>query len=281
MFIVFAGVALVSCKEDKLNDEVVIGKNYYQTTPFDEWLQVNFQARYNISVIWRWNDGVSDFTYALIPADYQKSWDLCKALKHMWLEAYDECYGSPDFIREYCPKQLFMMGTGKFKTNGSMVLGEAEGGIMVYLAQVNGFNKNSPSSITQDYLHTMHHEFAHILHQTKPYPKQDWDVISAGSYQREGWLDISSADAAQLGFVTPYASSAEQEDFVEVISRYLTQTDSWWEDLYNSAGTEGSSKINQKLVIVKTWLTEKFGIDLDTLRSIVRRRATETATIYN
>jgi hypothetical protein len=35
------------------------------------------------------------------------------------------------------------------------------------------------------YFKTMHHEFVHILHQTKNYPK-DFEQISAGNYSPHG-----------------------------------------------------------------------------------------------
>lgn len=50
-----------------------------------------------------------------------------------------------------------------------MVLGTAEGGMKITLYNVNDINpdKIDINLLNEYYFQTMHHEFAHILHQTK------------------------------------------------------------------------------------------------------------------
>ena len=80
-----------------------------------------------------------------------------------------------------------------------------------------------------------------------------------------------------MGFVSPYASSETQEDFVEIISIYVTHTAEYWDNLVGSASAEGQGYINQKLEIVKDYMTTTWNIDLDELRDIVQRRSQEVA----
>ncbi len=82
-----------------------------------------------------------------------------------------------------------------------------------------------------------------------------------------------------MGFVSPYASSETQEDFVEIISIYVTHSAAYWNSLVGSASADGQEMINQKLALVKDYLTTTWGIDLDALRDIVQRRSQDVLTM--
>jgi substrate import-associated zinc metallohydrolase lipoprotein len=75
----------------------------------------------------------------------------------------------------------------------------------------------------------MHHEFAHILHQTKNY-STDFNEITQDSYQSSSWVNLEDQDALWMGYVSPYASNETQEDFVEVLSIYVTHSAEYWEE---------------------------------------------------
>jgi substrate import-associated zinc metallohydrolase lipoprotein len=139
---------------------------------------------------------------------------------------------------------------------------------------VNNIDYNNPNIEFLNYwfFKTMHHEFAHILHQTKPYPT-DFNEISAADYQSESWVNITDQEALELGFISDYASRETQEDFVELIANYITHDQAWWDAQLVAAGESGSSKISTKLDIVRDWLKSAWDIDLDALREIVQRRS--------
>ncbi len=61
----------------------------------------------------------------------------------------------------------------------------------------------------------MHHEFAHILHQTKNYD-QSFKRISESFYIGGDWIYASDEDAQKKGFITAYAQNEANEDFVEM-----------------------------------------------------------------
>ena len=124
----------------------------------------------------------------------------------------------------------------------------------------------------------MHHEFAHILHQTKSYTT-DFNLISATDYQSGSWVNIGDDEALQMGFVSPYGSSESQEDFVEVLAVYVTNTDEYWQSMLEVAGDEGAAKITQKFHIVEDYLKSSWNIDITELREIVIRRSAEVETM--
>jgi len=138
-----------------------------------------------------------------------------------------------------------LIGSPEYNSQGSIVLGTAEGGIKVTLFRVNAIDLNEifidadspfpdtgaiPMDLNYWFFHTMHHEFCHILTQTKNY-STDFQTISAGDYQTTGWVNVDDEEAPQMGFVTGYASGEYNEDFAEIYSTYITHTEEAWQKI--------------------------------------------------
>ena len=71
--------------------------------------------------------------------------------------------------------------------------------------------------------------------------------------------------------------SESREDFVENIAVYVTNTESYWNNMLQSAGERGRALIKQKFEIVYSYMEQTWGINLDELRDIVLRRQDEIA----
>ena len=279
IFVALATLSLWSCSEEDLDPNSIFGGTETGKVPneFDTWLLENYTTPYNIEFKYRFEDMETDDTYNLVAADYDRSIALAKFTKYLWLESYEELLG-PDFIRTYCPRLLFLVGSPAYNSDGSVVLGTAEGGLKITLYNVNSISLTSINvqNLNEWYFKTMHHEFAHILHQTKNYPTE-FNEITPSGYQPTGWVNVKEQQALDMGFVSPYASSETQEDFVEIIAIYVTNTPEYWDNMLSRASEEGRGYINQKLEIVKNYMTTTWGIDLDALRDIVQRRSQEVA----
>lgn len=275
LFIAFAAMSLWACSEDDLDSTSIFDKDATVKNEFDKWLEKNYTVPYNIEFKYRFEDKESNTQYNLAPADYDKAMALAKMTKFLWLESYEELLG-PNFIRTYCPRLMHLVGSPAYNSQGSIVLGTAEGGLKITLYNVNAINLEDidVEMLNYWYFKTMHHEFAHILHQTKNYPT-DFNLISASNYQSSSWVNVEDQEALDMGFVSPYASSETQEDFVEIIAIYVTNTPEYWNALVGSASATGRELINQKLALVKDYLKTSWGIDLDALRDIVQRRSGE------
>ena len=230
-FLALAALFVVSCNdEDKLSENSIFpDETETNVTELDTWLQANYQEPYNILVKYRFEFKESDEEKNLAPAAYDKSIALAKLTKYLWLESYEELKGR-DFIRKYCPKILFFVGSYGYNSGGSVTLGVAEGGMKITLYNVNNIDYENPDVEFLNYwfFKTMHHEFAHILHQTKPYPT-DFREISAADYQSESWVNLEEDQWLALGFISQYASRETQEDFVEIIANYITHDQAWWD----------------------------------------------------
>jgi substrate import-associated zinc metallohydrolase lipoprotein len=273
--VMLAAFLLVSCGEEKLDPNSQILDSNVEMNEFDEWLLDNYVTPYNIEFIYRMEYIESDMNYYLVPAQYEKSVQIAKLMIHLCLQAYDEVTGDKEFIRTYFPKMIHIIDSAAYRNNGTMVLGTAEGGLKITLYMINSLQLD-PDYLNQYYFHTMHHEFAHILHQTKPY-SSDFEMISGTDYVKDTWNDAfkSDADAQQHGFITPYAASEANEDFVELLSTYITNTPKFWSDMLKTAGKDGSAIIEQKFDIVYNYMKNTWGIDLNDLRDVILKRQGE------
>ena len=276
--IALTALLVASCSnDDKLNEKSIFTDGTEASvTELDKWLQANYQEPYNILLKYRFEFKESDETKNLAPAAYDKSIALAKLTKYLWIESYEELKGR-DFIRKYCPKILHFVGSYGYNSGGSVTLGVAEGGMKITLYNVNNIDYENPDIEFLNYwfFKTMHHEFAHILHQTKPYPR-DFNEISAADYQSESWVNIDEKDPdnhLKMGFISDYASRETQEDFVELIANYITHDQAWWDAQLKTAGDTGKSKITAKFDMVRDWLKSAWEIDIEQLRDIVQRRS--------
>lgn len=279
MILLLVAVSLMwSCSEDSLDSKSIFDTTSPERNELDTWLLNNYTNPYNINFKYRYDDKESNNEYNLAPADYDKSVALAKLVKYLWIDSHEELLGK-DFIRIYCPKLIQLIGSPAYNTQGSIVLGAAEGGLKITLYNVNILDLNNidVEVLNYWYFKTIHHEFAHILHQTKNY-STDFNLIST-NYQSTSWVNVSETDALSMGFVSSYASSEPQEDFVEIISIYVTHDEAYWNALLAAAGDEGGEIILQKFAIVKDYLSTSWNIDINQLRDIVQRRSAEIDTL--
>ena len=99
---------LGACNNDEDVDKAnsIFSTEEVDRSPFDKWILGNYTHPYNIALKYRMEDNESDMTHILAPAEYKKSVVLAKIIKHVWLEAYDEATGNPNFLRQYIPKTI-------------------------------------------------------------------------------------------------------------------------------------------------------------------------------
>lgn len=280
---------LSSCDRDKLDSTSVIIESETVQNDFDRWLESNYRIPYNIDFKYRYEDIESDMSYPLVPARQEESIILAKLIKFLWLDAYSEGAGV-HFLRTHVPRIMHVIGSAAWNDNQTMVLGQAEGGLKITLYVGNWLGQwvdideqTGKAEIDMDmvnnyYLHTIHHEFAHILHQKKDYPAE-FKLISVGDYAPSSWHNRGDATSARLGFVSSYAGSEANEDFVETLSYYITWSEAEWQAKLDQAGTEGAAIIMRKLGIVINYMANTWNIDLDELRAILARRYTEVSDI--
>ena len=284
--------ALMSCSNE--DNEVDTANSIFEDSAddvemneFDQWLLENYIYPYNVQVKYRLDDKETDVEYDLVPADYDKAFALARIVKYVWMEAYDEVWGI-ETTRTYVPKTIQMVGNVAYTESG-MILGQAEEGMKVMLFMVNSLDVNNldMAMLNEYYFKTMHHEFTHILNQTKAYDPA-YDRITEGDYIGSDWYMIMDAEALQKGFISPYAMDRGSEDFAEMVSIYVTNTAATWESFLQAAEpvdpdaeVNGRAILEQKFDIVYKYMQDSWGIDLNELREVVQRRQSEINLLFN
>ncbi len=296
-------LVFTACGDDKVDEaNSIFDTDPVQRNEFDNWLMANYTTPYNIQFMYRYVDSETNNTYDVAPSKLNKAKAMAILIKHVWIEAYNEAKGDGGaFMKTYTPRVLQMLGSYQYKGDGSRTLGTAEGGLKVTLFGCNFLDENNlwidqvnpypnttsvPMDMNYWFFHTMHHEFCHILTQTKDYDTSFQDISAAN--QRNGdWVNVKDSDAPSYGFVSGYATSEYNEDFAEIFSTYVTHTQEAWDSIVADAAImkndtkiatrslTADDDIKQKLAIVKSYFKDSWDLDLDQLRSIILRRSQE------
>jgi len=260
---------LFSChKEDKLNVKI---ENYDTFTPgvIDEWLTKNFTDPYNIEVVYRYQRNMHDLNKNIAPVEEAKVIPQMEIVKNGFLEVYGKIGGMP-FIKEYTPKQFVLFGSGDYDPDGSVKGGTADGGRRITLYGLNGLNVSNPN-VVQGNLQVVHHEFTHILNQTRVIPP-DYEMVSVGNYYANWTAQENTAILARsLGFITPYARKSVGEDFAEVLSHLIVAGQLYYNNIGFVAGRDAYTKFKRKESIVRDYMMQHFFIDVTLLQMEFQR----------
>lgn len=261
-----------------------LGGDTWVKGPIDNWVYDNLTKPFNISVKYKWDQFELELNKDLVPPDEEKVIPVMEAVKQVWIDTYIAEAGDV-FIKTYCPKFFVLCGSASWNTDGTITLGTAEGGRKIVLYVLNDFRTKamadympSDSATVKQLFHTIEHEFGHILHQNVLYP-EDFKRITPGFYTAN-WNNVSDNAARRDGFVTAYAMSAPDEDFVEMISMMLIEGRAGFDRLVASipAGTsingitqaDAIAKLRKKETTVVAYYKDVWGIDFYSLQMRVR-----------
>jgi substrate import-associated zinc metallohydrolase lipoprotein len=288
--IIFLHIVLlaVGCnKTDNLggvDDIPGLGGDTWVQGPIDNWIYDNLTKPFNISVKYKWDQFELELNKDLVPPREEKIVPVMDAVKKVWIDTYIAEAGDV-FIKTYCPKFFVLCGSASWNTDGTITLGTAEGGRKIVLYVLNDFRTKamadyspSDSATIKQMFHTIEHEFGHILHQNVLYP-EDFKRITPGFYTAN-WNNVSDNAARRDGFVTAYAMSAPDEDFVEMIAMMLIEGRAGFDTIVNSipAGTsingitraDAIAKLRKKEAMVVAYYKDVWGIDFYSLQLRVR-----------
>ncbi len=291
LIICLLGTSLIACKEDGVGDVENIpglGGPTWAQGPVDKWILDSLVTPYNISAKYKWDQfEFGNITKTLVPPDEAQVIPLLSTIKKAWTKPYVDEAGLI-FYNKFSPKFFILSGSNEYNAEGSLTLGTAEGGRKVILYGVNlfkikgmaGYNAEKDSSFVKDwFLHTIHHEFGHILHQTVLYPVE-FKNVTKGLYQGGNWINWTDEEARKNGFITAYSSFNFDEDFVEMIAMMLTEGKAGFDKMVNSIPTGTSDKgitqaqaqasLRQKEAFVVAYYKNTWKIDFYSLQKRTR-----------
>ena len=262
--IITTSLLFAACAHEDQPTESQLDFSQKNKTELDKWIDTGFLDPYNIKVYYEWNQNLVDNTRYLFPPTIDKVKPALEVVKKIWIDSYTTI-GGANFVKKIAPREFVLVGGMNLNTNGTRTLGLAEGGQRVTLFQVDYLNKKSRPDVTE-FIHTIQHEYVHILNQTKPFDEQAWAKLTPSGYTTS-WYVEEIEDSRELGFITSYARLNIYEDFAETASVILTSSKAEYAAILASiTDPVGRANIKKKEAIVVQYYKDAFNIDFYTLR---------------
>ncbi|WP_289659676.1 zinc-binding metallopeptidase [Flavobacterium panacagri] len=270
---VFIGaLALTSCAQEDQPKESQLDYNQPLKTELDQWIDTNYLVPYNINAQYKWNQNTVDNTRFLFPPTLDKVKPALEIVQQIWLKSY-ATIGGADFVKKIAPREIVLVGGVNSNSNGTRTLGIAEGGQRITLFEVDNLNRKN-RAIVAEFIHTIQHEYIHILNQTKPFDEQAWGKITPSGYTATWHLETTPA-SRELGFITNYARSNVVEDFAETASIILISTKAEYAAILASiSSAKARADIQRKEAIVVQYFKDTFNMDFYALRDEAEKNTT-------
>jgi len=255
---------LASCAHEDQPKESWLDYSVPNKTDLDKWIGTNFLDPYNINVYYVWNQNLVDNNRYLYPPKGEKVQPAMEVVKKIWIDSYSTI-GGTDFVKIIAPREFVLVGGVNLNTNGTVTLGLAESGQKITLFEVDKLNKKNRANVTQ-FIHTIQHEYVHILNQTKPFDEQAWAKLTPSGYTTS-WYTAAISTSRSLGFITSYARLSIYEDFAETAATILTSSKAEYDAILASV-TDVTAKANLKAkeALVVKYYKDAFNIDFYALR---------------
>lgn len=255
-----------SCTKEKLLTDSVIDTSKPQLNATDQWIRTNYTEPYNVEVLYKWNDGEATPGKTLVPPKEEFVIPFMQMLDSVWIKPYI-VEGGVDFFKRLTPKQFLLIGSPSYNSDNSRTQGTAEGGRKIVMYSLNWFNPKDKQLLWDEYIHTVFHEFGHIMHQTVSHDPDYKNIIPGYT---AAWTDFTDAQAREKGFISNYSLSGPDEDFVEIMSIFLTSSPAYWDGLIARVqDPKAKAALIKKLDVVVKYMKSAWKIDAYSLRTTV------------
>jgi substrate import-associated zinc metallohydrolase lipoprotein len=242
--IIFAGVlTLGACAHEDPLGESQLDYTQPDKNALDNWITTNYLNPYNINAQYKWNQNTVDNNRFLFPPLVDNVQPALQVVKQIWLDSYSTV-GGADFVKKIAPREIVLVGGVNSNTNGTRTLGIADSGQRITLFEVDYLDRKNRANVTE-FIHTIQHEYVHILNQNKPFDEQGWQKISPSDYTGTWHLEVLQT-SRNLGFITNYARNNITEDFAETASIILTSSKAEYAAILASiTNPTGKAKLQQ------------------------------------
>lgn len=275
--ILLGGLSLAGCyKDESLNTPVKPPPTL--TDPLDIYIQEHFTDTYGIAVRYKYVDRYVEGDKRVVPPKREVVQPMLDFLTDLWIDPFIDVENGEKFFKRFVPAEVVLIGSPIYNNDGTITLGTADAGARITLTVVNDIDENNQEWVFQQ-LHTIYHEFAHIMHQNFNLPP-NWEQISPQGYTSAGsWYNLSDEEALERGFVSNYATSSFNEDFAETVAFILFDPNFYSNYTVDETNcttaaceerNDGRAKIRQKYNAVITHYQQNTGVNLLDVRAIVQ-----------
>lgn len=262
-------LVLISCSEEKPLTESNLDTETPVLNEVDIYLRENFTKPYNIEVFYDWNPSKVDFNRFLFPPEIDKVIPAMEAIKTIWLETFNEVAGE-DFVKLIAPREIVLVGGLNVNPSGTITLGLAEGGKRITFFNTNLVDLKDKAQLTR-FVATIQHEYTHILNQTIPFDRENYEEITPSGYTAQ-WFNESISTARELGFITDYARANEDEDFAEMVTALLSNSEEEYNAIIDGiASDQAKEDIRAKEIFVVDYFKTEFNLDIYELQRVAAK----------
>lgn len=255
---------LVSCGSDEMPGESQLDYTQPIKTELDNWITTTYLNPYNINVQYKWNQNIVDNSRFLFPPLTEKVQPALEIVKTIWLNSY-LTIGGPDFVKKIAPREIVLIGGVNLNSVGTRTLGLAEGGQRVTLFETDYIDQDDRENVSE-FVHTIQHEYIHILNQNKPFDEKAWKTLTPGGYTAD-WYNYEIPESNELGFITSYARSNINEDFAETASMILIYSKAEYAAFLKGIKSPTAlAALKAKEAIVVKYFKDAFNMDFYALR---------------
>jgi substrate import-associated zinc metallohydrolase lipoprotein len=270
-------LSFTACVQEEKLGESQLDFTQPVKSELDNWIVTNYLDPFNINVQYKWNQNTVDNNRYLFPPSIEKVQPALEIVKQIWLDSYSKI-GGADFVKKIAPREMVMIGGVNLNSVGTRTLGIAEGGQRVTLFETDYIDKKN-RAIVKEFIHTIQHEYIHILNQNKPFDEKSWAVITPVGYTSD-WYNYSIPTSNEIGFITSYARSNINEDFAETASVILINTKvEYAAFLAGIKSPTALAALKAKEALVVKYFKEAFNMDFYALRDEAEKNT--TAVINN
>jgi substrate import-associated zinc metallohydrolase lipoprotein len=257
-------VAFTSCSNEDQVGESQLNYNQPTKTALDTWIGINYLNPYNINVQYKWNQNTVDNSRYLFPPSVDKVQPALEVVQKIWLDSYKKI-GGIDFVKKIAPREIVLVGGVNLNSVGTRTLGLAEGGQRVTLFETDYIDRTDRANISE-FIHTIQHEYIHILNQNKPFDEKAWAAITPVGYTAD-WYNYTIPASNEIGFITSYARSNINEDFAETASVILISSKTEYAAfLANIKSPTALAALKAKEALVVKYFKDAFDMDFYALR---------------
>ncbi|QIH38182.1 hypothetical protein G7A72_04935 [Flavobacterium sp. Sr18] len=263
--ILFSAIVLLgACSGEEALKESQLDVSIPAMSTLDKWIETNYVNTYNIKVQYKWDQNVVDnnrFLYPPIQAQVQPALEI---VQKIWLQSYSTIAGA-DFVKKIAPREFVLVGGRNLNTTGTITLGLAEGGQRITLFETDLVDKKNRDNVKR-FVHTIQHEYIHILNQYKPFDEKTLSKITPTGYT-SNWYATSTTVAREEGFITDYARSNINEDFAEMASTMLVNSKAEYDAiLAGITSVKAKADIKAKEAVIVKYFKDAYNIDFYKLR---------------
>lgn len=253
-----------SCAHEDQPTESQLDYTQPTKTALDNWIDTNYYSPYNINVQYKWNQNTVDNSRFLFPPTVDKVQPALEIVQTIWLKSY-ATIGGADFVKKIAPREIVLVGGVNLNSVGTRTLGLAEGGQRVTLFETDYINKSNRANVTE-FVHTIQHEYIHILNQNKPFDEKSWKAITPAGYTAD-WYNYEIPESNELGFITSYARSNINEDFAETASMILIYSKAEYASFLASIKSATAlAALKAKEALVVKYFKDAYDMDFYALR---------------